>query len=40
MKYVTSDIHGRLDRLKRLIDLIQLSENDKPRRYNLWLRRK
>ena len=29
MKYVTSDIHGRLDRLKRLIDLIQLSEDDK-----------
>ena len=28
MKYVTSDIHGRLDRLKRLIEVIQLSEND------------
>ncbi|MDR7857781.1 metallophosphoesterase family protein [Tissierella sp.] len=28
MKYVTSDIHGRLDRLKKLIDEIGLNEND------------
>lgn len=28
MKYVTSDIHGRLDRLKRLIDCIDLSKDD------------
>lgn len=28
MKYVTSDIHGRLDRLKRLIDDINLSKDD------------
>lgn len=29
MKYVTSDIHGRLDRLKELIEIIKLSEGDK-----------
>ena len=29
MKYVTSDIHGKLDRLKRLIETIELSEDDK-----------
>lgn len=29
MIYVTSDIHGRLDRLKRLIKKIELSETDK-----------
>ena len=29
MKYVTSDIHGRLDRLKKLVEVIQLSEDDK-----------
>lgn len=29
MIYVTSDIHGRLDRLKRLIEVIKLSEDDK-----------
>ena len=29
MIYVTSDIHGRLDRLKKLIETIQLSEEDK-----------
>ncbi len=28
MKYVTSDIHGRLDRLKKLIETIELCEND------------
>ena len=28
MKYVTSDIHGRLDRLKKLIDTTQLSQED------------
>ncbi len=28
MKYVTSDIHGRLDRLERLIDDIDISKND------------
>lgn len=28
MKYVTSDIHGRLDRLKKLIDKINLSNED------------
>lgn len=28
MKYVTSDIHGRLDRLKKLIETIELREND------------
>lgn len=29
MKYVTSDIHGKLDRLKRLIETIELSADDK-----------
>lgn len=28
MKYVTSDIHGRLDRLKKLIDAIDLCKDD------------
>lgn len=28
MKYVTSDIHGRLDRLKKLVEKIQLSHED------------
>lgn len=29
MKYVTSDVHGKLDRLKRLIETIELSVEDK-----------
>ena len=29
MKYVTSDIHGKLDRLKRLIEIIELRDEDK-----------
>lgn len=29
MIYVTSDIHGRLDRLKKLLDIISLSKEDK-----------
>lgn len=29
LKYVTSDIHGRLDRLEKLIEKIELDKNDK-----------
>lgn len=29
MKYVISDIHGKLDRLKRLIEIIELCDEDK-----------